>query len=109
MTGNPPRYEPPSLGLYVLKYRKPVPCDDLLKWGRWIGHTRRHVRHTIIGNTRISTVFLGLDHSFTDEALPILFETMIFPDRDDYQTRCSTWREALKMHWDAVREVEDNG
>ena len=70
-------------------------------------HNKRRVRQTFIGKTRISTVFLALDHSFNDKDQPILFETMIFSDRDsDYQTRCSTWRQALKMHWDAVKEVK---
>ena len=122
MTGNPPRYEPddePSYnydndptnicGRYILKYRKPVPCIPLFKWAHWMEKSHRRVRRTQINNTNISTVFLGLDHSFSrdEDKTPITFETMIFTDGDseEYQTMCATWREALAMHWEAVSIV----
>lgn len=108
MTGNPPDYNPPEpdIGAYILKYRKPVKCHSILQWGKWMQYNRRQVRRTYVGSQYVSTVFLGLDHSFNG-GKPILFETMIFPDQD-YQTRCCTWREALKMHWEAVEEVKGN-
>lgn len=94
-----------KLGYYKLKYRKPVLCKDVMEWGKWYEISHRRVRVTYIGDVKISTVFLGLDHSWSNHA-PILFETMIFGDRyedlQEYQTRCSTWREALAMHWKAV-------
>ena len=93
-------------GMYILIHRKPVPCDDLLKWGKWF--EKRHVRKvrtTYLGSVQISTIFLGLDHGWN--GIPMLFETMIFglPDTDgdfDYQIRCTTHRQALKMHKNAV-------
>lgn len=103
MTGNPPDWEPGNFrarGSYILKYRKPIPCPDLFVWGKWMERGNRRVRHTIIGDIRISTVFLGLDHNFLGEGKPILFETMIFPDGD--QWRCGTWRQALTQHRVAV-------
>lgn len=109
MTGNPPDnnpYIPTFIGMYTLKYRKPVPCNDLFKWGRWMETHSRKVRQTYVNGHRISTVFLALDHSFNNKDMPVLFETMIFPDQD-YQTRCSTWREALKMHWEAVKYAKE--
>lgn len=72
---------------------------------------KRHVDKTDIGaGIWVSTVFLGLDHSFFDDEPPLLFETMVFgadpdPDRayaDVYQERCSTWDEAVEMHKRAV-------
>jgi len=89
---------------YILKYRKPIPCDDPLKWGKWFEQRHiRKVRTTYLGPVRISTVFMGLDHGWN--GIPMLFETMIFdlPDFDeDYQTRCTTHRQALTMHKNAI-------
>lgn len=103
MTGNPPNFDPDlNTYKYILKYRKPVPCSNFMKWGRWMERNERRVRRTFIGDKCVSTVFLGYDHNFNKISdTPILFETMIFPDLN-YQTRCSTWRQALKMHWEAI-------
>jgi hypothetical protein len=68
----------------------------------------RHVAVTFVGVLQISTVFLGLDHSFRESGPPILFETMIFgDDEDDYQRRCATWEEAEAMHARAVEIAVD--
>ncbi len=105
MSGNPPRYDPLLNTQYILKYRKPVPCSDLIRWNKWFGRSRRHVRRTYIGEIYVSTVFLGLDHRHTGEGDPILFETMVFSGRD-IQLRCSSWREALNQHWEVVRSIK---
>ena len=102
MTENPPRYDPPSgrSTYFILHHRKAYAVFDLLEWADWYERADRTVRKSYIGEYFISTVFLGLDHSFFDGP-PLLFETMIFKTsfRDDlYQTRCTTWRQALKMH-----------
>lgn len=111
MSKNPPGYEPPKKSLYYcLKYRKPVPCEDFLRWGKWLGKTRTKVRKTFIGRYFISTVFLGMDHNFSTHGQPLLFETMVIKDGDwcgEAQYRCETWRQALRQHWDAVRGVKD--
>ena len=89
---------------FILKGKTPVQCDDLVEWATWFETANRHVKHDTFakGKIRISTVFLGMDHGF-GEGPPILFETMIFGGKyDDYQTRCSTWDEAEKMHQDAI-------
>ena len=90
-------------GKYILKYRKPLPCDNLKKWGTWFKNAHRRVRGTQINNNIfVSTVFLGLDHGWNSD-VPILFETMIFKNgtgEDCY--RCATWKQALKQHWFAV-------
>lgn len=70
-----------------------------------INGENRRVDESQIGNYRISTVFLGIDHNWNDYGPPILFETMIFGphfERDEYQTRCATWNEALEMHITAI-------
>jgi hypothetical protein len=76
----------------------PKPVSDLIEWGRWFETAERHVANDVIGDVRVSTVFLGLDHNFGG-GRPLLFETMIFGGAEDgYQNRCSTWDEAEAMH-----------
>lgn len=53
----------------------------------------------------VSTVWLGIDHSFGGNSAPIIFETMIFsaaPDADELCWRYSTEEEALEGHERAV-------
>jgi len=96
------------MGTYVLKNREPVECPDLREWAMNVEGSRRIASTTVFG-TYISTVFLGIDHSFGDGP-PVLFETMVFDwpghEEDEYQTRCSTWGEALSMHDYAIMEVQ---
>src|SRR5258706_9204573 len=88
---------------YILDGKIPVPCNDLMEWGRRFGSTNRHVAESYVGSLRVSTVFLGIDHRvFQGGGLPILFETMIFCIDNDYQVHCSTWDEAEKNHQVAV-------
>lgn len=86
---------------YILRDRVPTPVDSLVQWATWFERRgNRRVAETQWQGTRVSTVFLGLDHAFRDNARPELFETMVFgpPGDADYQTRCSTWEEAEHMH-----------
>lgn len=47
---------------------------------------------------RVSTVFLGLDHSF-GAGPPVLWETMIFGgDHDEYQERYTSYEDAVEGH-----------
>lgn len=107
--GNWAKDEPiATTGKYILDGHKPVPCDDLLKWADWFETADRTVLSTELpGGVRVSTVFLGIDHSFGGE--PLLFETMIFGGpNNQYQDRCSTWREAEKMHAKALKLARED-
>jgi hypothetical protein len=89
---------------YILDGHKVMPCD-LMTWARWFEKNDRRVAEDQIGDVWVSTVFLGLDHSFADSK-PVLFETMIFGGEHDlYLTRCETWEEAEAMHAKAVALV----
>ena len=56
-------------------------------------------------DVRVSTVFLGLDHSFGGPR-PILFETMAFVDNKDVGCeRYSTWAEAKAGHQRWVKKI----
>lgn len=66
----------------------------------------RHVALSMQGDVRVSTVFLGLDHSFRESGPPILFETMAFIGHEAAgQERYSTWEEAEAGHARWVAQV----
>ena len=53
----------------------------------------------MVGDVRVSTVFLGLDHSLTLDGPPVLWETMVFGgDNDQYQQRYTSRAEAIEGH-----------
>lgn len=79
-------------------------CDDLFAWGKWIGESplRRIGNDTLPNGVLISTIFLGLDHSFGMGGLPILYETMVFekerPGIELHAERHTTWERAHRRH-----------
>ena len=90
---------------YILKGHEVVPVEDVLEWGEWFETANRVVAKDEINGARVSTVFLGLDHSFGGNK-PLLFETMIFGgEHDDYQERYTTWEEAEAGHKKAVEMI----
>lgn len=89
---------------WILDGRTLVPCD-LMTWARSFEKTNRVVAQTTVGESKISTVFLGLDHSFGDGP-PLLFETMVFggPMADEME-RYATYDEAEAGHAAMVAKV----
>lgn len=109
---------PPPLGTlmrYVLdEHGRPVVENDLDKWAVFFNHVQnRTVGKTMVGKILVSTVFLALDHSFSNPGKPILWETMCFSgdgeasrEWGDYTRRCGGNREqAEAMHREVVAEV----
>ena len=88
-------------GNYILNDKHEAVLEsDVTKWGAWMEKRERHVGNTYIGDTRVSTVFLGIDHAFGGGE-PLLFETMVFGNdshSESYMERCSTWEEAGVQH-----------
>ena len=81
--------------LYILDGKTPVPLFDTTKWGLQVD---KIIGKDQFGSVSVSTVFLGMDHSFGGGS-PVLFETMIFGgEHDQYQERYCTWDEAEKGH-----------
>lgn len=80
------------------------------EWGVALETTDRHVGLTDLADgTRVSTVWLGLDHRFPrDTGLPpLIFETMVFPPGSLSELdmrRYATEEEALKGHAELVQE-----
>lgn len=60
-----------------------------------------------VGDARISTVWLGLDHNFSGVGPPLIFESMVFGgDYEDDCRRYATEHEALAGHQEAVARVK---
>ena len=91
---------------YILDGHQVVKCGDLMEWAKWFETAKREVAYDTIGNVRVSTVFLSIDHSF-GQGPPMLFETMVFGGQlDQEQDRCSTWGQAEAMHAAMVARVQ---
>ena len=68
---------------------------------------KKAVKQDHIGDVFVSTVFLGLDHSFQSNT-PILWETMIFGgEHDQYQERYTSYEDALEGHQTALNLVNN--
>jgi len=88
------------MGYYKLIGKKIVSCGSG-------GMQMQDMGKDTIGEVFVSTVFLSLDHNYR-EGEPILFETMIFGgEHDQYQERCCTYDEAVKMHETACNLVKE--
>ncbi len=84
----------------------PVAEPDVVKWAEWFQSADRCVAQEQVGDALISTIFLGVNHNFTDGP-PIVWETMIFGGKlDQEQVRCSGSRkDAEAMHARMVQKV----
>jgi hypothetical protein len=93
----------------------PVECEV---WSEWISRTMpqdRRVGGDMIGTIYLSTVFLGLDHSFVDGP-PMYFETMAFDKADerpwagleegDFFERYATWEAAELGHREKLERLK---
>ncbi len=101
------------MGYFILdKDNNPVSVtfEEYVKWA----YTKdgkekfdRRVAHTNIGEVLVSTVFLGIDHSFMGGP-PVLWETMIFGGpHNDYQERYTSRAAAEVGHMEAVNLVKN--
>jgi hypothetical protein len=99
------------VNLYILDGKVPIMVDDLSAWAKWFEAASRTVAKTVIDPNptepcAVSTVFLGLDHSWVGGA-PLLFETLVFGGpRDGLMDRYATWDQAENGHDDIVAEVK---
>ena len=100
---------------YILDKRsRPRLEPDLIKWAKWFETNDRHMaldifRHGQAEETRVSTVFLGIDHNLAPGGRPVLWQTMIFggDDKlDQYQHCYHTSSRARAGHQKAVEAVK---
>lgn len=70
---------------YMLDEKGEVVVEkDLMTWARWLesAGTKRQVGENIVGDYTVSTVFLGLDHDFSGTGIPVLWETLVFENKE---------------------------
>ncbi len=93
---------------YMLEGKTLISTTDHLAWAAWFKDTNRRVTQTpVSSDIEVSTVFMGLDHNFSNEGPPILFETMVFGGPlDQEQARYATWEEAEAGHKAMVEMVK---
>jgi|SRR5688572_6003576 len=93
---------------YKLVDKKPVPCtaQEYIDQYRGEKDKERIIKKTPMPDgSEVSTVFLGLNHNYGDEA-PILFETMVFGGEYDlFCERYRTYVGAEAGHERAVKMV----
>ena len=106
-----------------------VQAKDVLEWARFFeGSNNRIVKQEYVGFAEenkiwLSTVFLGFDHNFSENAKePVLWETMAFIEKkepkdeldkrkqyEEFMDRCpGTWQDAEKMHNDMARKIKEH-
>lgn len=102
---------PPPVGFfarnpyYILDGRKPKRVP-LLRWAAWYETANKTIAITEVGNVVVSTIFLGLDHSF-GRGPPVLFETMVFGGTlDGGMNRYTSYDRAEIGHAAMVLSVE---
>lgn len=94
---------------YILdEHDNPIAEPDMVLAARWFGNNpkRRIVTKTDVNeDCTLSTVFLGLDHSYRGGE-PILYESMWFggPNNGDMR-RYNTKKEAFEGHLEMLGEV----
>lgn len=98
---------------YILDGHDAVPCN-MERWSVWFQDADRRVALTETSLFTISTVFLGMDHSFGTGGDPLIFETMVFDKGSTNEAEnvpfdtCvlySTWDEAEEGHQTMVGMV----
>lgn len=84
---------------YILNADGSIAEVDLMTWAKWFETGQRVIARDDVGDSHVSTVFLGLDHRFGSGGPPLLFETMVFDGpMDGEQDRYCTKDEALAGH-----------
>ncbi len=87
--------------------------NDTMAWARNFESRSAHIlKQETINGLFVSTVFLGIDHSWGNGP-SVLWETMIFgnadDERDQYQERYTSEEDALRGHALVVAAIERGG
>lgn len=99
------------IGMYYDRKGQPM---EMLAWAaKFEDRDYRTVAQHWVRGWMVSTIWLGIDHGFSEITRPVIFETMIFPPGDeageygiygceDYQERYSTEEAAQAGHDRAI-------
>lgn len=95
-----------TVAILIQKTKEVVVMSNFEVWAKWFEKAgeKKRVGLDEIGDMKISTIFLGMDHGF--DGPPIWFETVIFGgDRDGESFRYETWAQAEAGHKKLVEEL----
>lgn len=71
-----------KLAHYILNDDGTTKKVGLMEWAHWFQNfDKRSIAQYERGGYRVSTIFLGIDHSFGRRGPPLLFETKCFDDQ----------------------------
>jgi hypothetical protein len=89
--------------LWFDKDGQPIPDEQAfaLRYGQPPGAVSEYARIglDVVGESKVSTVWLGLNHEFRPDRPPLIFETMIFGGQyADYCERYATEAQAAAGH-----------
>jgi len=97
---------------YVLRGHDVVEADALESAMFFENIGARTVRKTEVvtldaaNACEVSTMFLGIDHNYSENGLPIVFETLVFGGpMADSMRRYATWDESVDGHAETVELV----
>ena len=96
---------------YILNEEKETVRVDVMQWAQWF-HDKGKLRLIQVtelpDGLKVSTVFIGIDHSFGLSDSPKVFETMVFNGDDSiFCERCATYDQALAQHESAIDWAND--
>lgn len=98
---------------YKLDGKNIVECRDMMEWAMWYETAcrtgDRHVALDFIFGIRVSTVFLGIDHNYSMNGRPVLFETIVFvgrSGRDIDMRRYCLYEQAEAGHKEIVEDIK---
>jgi hypothetical protein len=99
-----------GLTFYALKGKEVYKCESIQDYMKSV--TDNRIKWTKVSDKIVSTIFLGFDQRFSlgdevDDGNPILFETMVFPDREC--VRYHTYDEAVNGHDKIVEKIRSEG
>jgi hypothetical protein len=100
---------PPERRVFLDREEPNVPVYDRdgnqMPYARWVWAMETQPGYSLIGHDHVadglvSTIWLGLDHSFGNTSPPIIYETMLFDIDDwvDHQDRYTSLDDAQKNH-----------
>lgn len=93
---------------YIIENGEIKPEEDLIKWAMWFETADRQIAKDRIKDSCISTIFLGLDHSFSKtKGEPVLWETLVRGGKlDGYMERYTSHDAALQGHNEIIKKIK---
>lgn len=92
---------------YKLDGHRVTLCESASEWAEWFAVADRRVAQTWLGDVRVSTVFLGLEHNPLPDGSPALFETEVHVNGTANPVRrYAVWDDAEAGHAEIVAMIE---